>query len=130
MFSHIFHCFSVYCIIDKLIHQHQALQTDLSKAFNCIPGNLLVVHVHDYGVDVPSLKLLHLHLCSKTKSVIERCTRFLIWNYIQVSARLHNIKAWKSYNYSCKLCKMYFLKLVAYKLLIRLCSQKLLSMFL
>ena len=78
MFSHIFQCFSVYSIIDKLIHQQQALITDLSKAFNCLPYELLVVHVHDYGVDVPSLKLLYLYLCSKTKSVTERCIRFLV----------------------------------------------------
>ena len=34
-----------------------ALLTDLSKAFNCLPRELVIAKLHVYGVDIPSLKL-------------------------------------------------------------------------
>ena len=39
-----------------------ALLTDLSKAFNCLPRELVIAKLHAYGVDIPSLKLLHSYL--------------------------------------------------------------------
>ena len=39
-----------------------ALLSDLPKAFDCLPHGLLIAKVHAYGVDIPSLKLLHSHL--------------------------------------------------------------------
>ena len=38
------------------------LLTDLSKAFDCLPHELLIAKPHAYGVDVSSLKLLHSYL--------------------------------------------------------------------
>ena len=35
------------------------LLSDLSKAFHCLPHELLIAKVHAYGIDIPSLKLLH-----------------------------------------------------------------------
>ena len=35
-----------------------ALLTDLPKAYDCLPKKLLIVKLHAYEVDIPSLKLL------------------------------------------------------------------------
>ena len=39
-----------------------ALLTDLSNAFHCLPHDLLIAKLHQYGLDMPSLKLLHSYL--------------------------------------------------------------------
>ena len=41
------------------------LLTDLSKAFNCLPHELLIAKLRAYGVDIPSLKLLHSYLTKR-----------------------------------------------------------------
>ena len=46
-----------------------ALLTDLSKAFDCLPHELLIAKLHAYGVDIPSLKLLHSHLTKRKQRV-------------------------------------------------------------
>ena len=48
---------------------------DLSKAFNCLPHELLIAKLHAYGVDVPSLKLLHSYL-TKRMALTVRGLRF------------------------------------------------------
>ena len=35
------------------------LLSNLSKAFDYLPNELLIAKLHTYGVDIPSLKLLH-----------------------------------------------------------------------
>ena len=46
-----------------------ALLTDLSKAFGCLPRELLIAKLHAYGVDVLSLKLLHSYLTKRKQRV-------------------------------------------------------------
>ena len=39
--------------------EYAALLTDLSKAFECLPHDLIIAKWHAYGFDNPSLRLMH-----------------------------------------------------------------------
>ena len=43
-----------------------ALLTDLSKAFDCLPHELIIVKLNAYGFKLPALKLMHSYLSQKT----------------------------------------------------------------
>ena len=58
-----------------------ALLTDLSKAFDCLPHELLIAKLHAYGVDVPSLKLLHSYLTKRMQRVKLNGT-YSLWSEI------------------------------------------------
>ena len=45
------------------------LLTDLSKAFDCLPHDLLIAKLHAYGLDMPSLELLHFYLTKRRQRV-------------------------------------------------------------
>ena len=42
-----------------------ALLTDLSKAFDCLPHDLILAKLHAYGFDEMSLKLMHDYLSGR-----------------------------------------------------------------
>ena len=46
------------------------LLTLLSKVFDCLPHDLLMVKLHAYGFDIPALRLLHNYL--QTENSVSR----------------------------------------------------------
>ena len=57
-----------------------ALLTDLSKAFDFLPQELLIAKLHVYGLDISSLKLLHSYFKRKQKVKLN-CT-YSLWSEI------------------------------------------------
>ena len=45
------------------------LLSDMSKAFDCLPHDLLIAKLHAHGLDMPSLKLLHFYLTKRRQRV-------------------------------------------------------------
>ena len=58
-----------------------ALITDLSEAFNCLSYELLIAELRAYGVDAPSLKLLHPYL-TKWKQRVKLNGTYSSWSEI------------------------------------------------
>ena len=49
--------------------EYAALLTDLLKAFDCLPCDLLIAKLGAYGFDTPSLKLIHSYLMERYQRV-------------------------------------------------------------
>ena len=58
-----------------------ALLTDLSKAFDCVNHDLLIAKLHGYGVDLPSIKLIHSYLSNRKQRVRINNT-YSSWKYV------------------------------------------------
>ena len=46
-------------------NEYGALLTDLSKAFDCLPHDLILAKLHAYGFSTESLKLRNSHLTER-----------------------------------------------------------------
>ena len=46
-----------------------ALLTDLSKAFDCLPHELIIAKLNAYGFNLPALKLMHSYLSHRKQSL-------------------------------------------------------------
>ena len=46
-----------------------ALLTDLSKAFGCLPHELIIAKLYAYGEDMPSLKLINSYLSKRKQRI-------------------------------------------------------------
>ena len=58
-----------------------ALLTDLSKAFDCLPHELIIAKLYACGVDIPSLKFFNSYL-SKRRQVIKINDVYSSWSEI------------------------------------------------
>ena len=47
-------------------NEYGALVTDLSKAFDCLPHDLIIAKLHVYGFSKESLKLINSYLVTAT----------------------------------------------------------------
>ena len=50
-------------------NEYGALLTDLSKAFDCLPHDLIVAKLHAYGLSIDSLKLIIIYLTERKQRV-------------------------------------------------------------
>lgn len=65
-----------------------ALLTDLLKAFDCLPHDLIIAKLHPYYVSMPSLRLMQRHLT-------DRYHRFKIKFYLIAQLRTQVLKRFK-----------------------------------
>ena len=48
---------------------YAALLTDLPKAFDCLPHELIIANLYAYGVDMPSLKLINSYFSKRRQKM-------------------------------------------------------------
>ena len=62
--------------------EYAALLTDLSKAFDCLPHDLIIAKLHAYGFDKASLRLMHSYLTDRYQRV-KITTSYSLWSLIK-----------------------------------------------
>ena len=62
--------------------EYAALLTDLSKAFDCLPHNLIIAKLHAYGFDKASLRLMQSYLTNRYQRV-KINNSYSLWNLIK-----------------------------------------------
>ena len=65
----------------NLRKEYGALLTDLSKAFDCLPHDLIVAKLHAYDFSIESLKLINSYLTER-KQRVKITDQFSSWMYI------------------------------------------------
>ena len=68
-------------VLTMVMHLLRKL-TDLSKAFNCMPHELLIDKLDAYGFDKSSLKLKHSYLSNRKQRVIKIIDKYSSWSEI------------------------------------------------
>ena len=71
--------------LKKLLEQgreYAALLTDLSKAFDCLPHDLIKAKLHAYGFDKASLRLMHSYLTGRYQRV-KINNSYSLWSLIK-----------------------------------------------
>ena len=63
---------------------------DLTKAFDCLPHELILAKQHAYGVDIKSLKLLQRYLSSRTQ-IVKLNSTFSSWLKIRLGVPQRSI---------------------------------------
>ena len=62
--------------------EYAVLLTDLSKAFDCLPHDLIIAKLHAYGFDKASLRLMHSYLTDRYQRV-KITTSYSLWSLIK-----------------------------------------------
>ena len=62
--------------------EYAALLTDLSKAFDCLPHDLIIAKLHAYGFDKASLRLMHSYLTDRYQRV-KINNSYSLWSLIK-----------------------------------------------
>ena len=71
-------------------NEYGALLTDLSKAFDCLPHDVIVAKLHAYGFSIDSLKLINSYLTER-KQRVKINDKFSSWLDIVVGALQRSI---------------------------------------
>ena len=66
-----------------------AILTNLSKAFDCICPDLLIEKLHAYGLSLPALKVIQVHLLNRKQNwiLMQYMGEYYIWCSSRINLR-------------------------------------------
>ena len=86
--------------------EYAALLTDLSKAFDCLPHDLIIAKLHAYGFDKASLRLTYSYLTDRYQRV-KINNSYSLWSFIKKEVPQGSILGLILFNIF--LCEMFFM---------------------